>query len=82
MILTPRAKLLLAYLGVAACASLLIIGALAAIFEEAAVVRIYGGLAAVMALVVGSTTARRIWPRKPAEVSRVGFQPTEPRQYF
>ena len=76
MILTPRAKLLLTYLGVAACASLFIIGTLAAIFEEAAVVRIYGGLAAVMALAVGGTTARRVWPRKPAEVGRVGIEPT------
>lgn len=72
MILTPhdegkvkRRKLLLAYLGVLACASLLILGSLAAIFEEALVVRIYGALAAVMALIVGGTIARRVWPRKP-----------------
>ena len=72
MILAPhdeekvkRRNLVLAYLGLVLCASLLIIGALAAIFEEALVVRIYGGLSAVMALVVAGPIARRVWPRKP-----------------
>lgn len=58
-------RLVLFYLGMLLCALMLIIGALAAIFENAPVVRIYGGLASVMSLIVGYTIARRIWPRKP-----------------
>ena len=55
---------LLTYLGIAFCAAMLIIGALAAIVENAPVVRIYGGLTCVMAAIVGHTLARRIWPKK------------------
>jgi disulfide bond formation protein DsbB len=47
------------------CAVLLVIGSLAAIFEDAPVVRIYGGLTSVMAVIVGTAIARRLWPRKP-----------------
>lgn len=56
---------LLAYLGIVLCAFMLVIGALAAIFEDAPVVRVYGALASLMAVIVGHTIARRIWPKKP-----------------
>jgi disulfide bond formation protein DsbB len=55
----------LAYLGMLLCAVLLVVGSLAAIFEDAPVVRIYGGLTSVMAVIVGTAIARRLWPRKP-----------------
>jgi disulfide bond formation protein DsbB len=54
---------------VAFCAVVLVIGGLAAFFEQAAIVRILGALAAVLALVVGSFIARGAWPKRPtAEV--------------
>ena len=55
-----------AYIGVSLCAASLILGALAALFEDAPILRIYGGLTAAMAIVVGSTIARWVWVRAPS----------------
>jgi hypothetical protein len=41
---------------------MLVVGTLAAIFENAVIVRIYGGLTAAVALVVGTLMFRRAWP--------------------
>jgi hypothetical protein len=57
---------LIAYCVVAFCAVVLVVGGLAAFFEQAAIVRILGALAAVLALVVGNVIARCAWPKKPA----------------
>lgn len=56
----------LAYAGVFLCASMLVVGTLAAIFESAVVVRIYGGLTAAVALVVGAVISRPVWPASAA----------------
>ena len=53
---------LLTYIGVFSCASMLVVGTLAAIFEHAVIVRIYGGLTAAAALIVGTLMFRRAWP--------------------
>ena len=52
----------LTYAGVFLCASMLVVGMLAAIFENAVVVRIYGGLTAAAALLMGTVLSRRVWP--------------------
>lgn len=49
------------YLAASLCAAMLVLGALAAIFDNALVVRIYGGLTAAVALIVGGSFARRAW---------------------
>ena len=55
-----------AYLGVSLCAVMLVVGALAAVLEDAAILRIYGALTAVTAIVVGSAIARSVWVRAPS----------------
>ena len=51
----------LLYLGVAMCAAMLVVGTLAAVFDNALIVRIYGGLTAATALVVGGGMAWHAW---------------------
>jgi hypothetical protein len=60
---------LLACTSVFLCGLMLIVGALAALFEDALIVRIYGGLVAAMAVVVGTGIGRRVWPRHPAALA-------------
>lgn len=57
-----RTVQVLSYIGVFLCASMLIVGTLAAVFESAVVVRIYGGLTAAVALIVGTVISRPVWP--------------------
>ena len=59
---SKRTVQLLTYIGVFSCASMLVVGTLAAVFENAVIVRIYGGLTAAVALVVGTLMSRRAWP--------------------
>ena len=56
-----RPSQVLAYVSVLLCAALLVVGALAAIFETAVIVRTFGGLTAVAALIVGTVISRRLW---------------------
>ena len=63
---SKKAIQVLAYVGVFLCASMLVVGTLAAIFENAVVVRIYGGLTAVVALIVGTAISRPFWPASAA----------------
>ena len=62
----------LLYLGVSLCAAMLVLGTLAAVFNSALVVRIYGGLTAAVALVVGGGMAWHAWFRH--HISRVSDQ--------
>jgi len=59
---SKRTVQVLTYIGVFLCASMLVVGMLAVIFENAVVVRIYGGLTAAAALIVGTVMSRRAWP--------------------
>jgi hypothetical protein len=59
---SKRTVQVLVYIGVFSCASMLVVGTLAAIFENAAIVRIYGGLTAAVALIVGTVMSKRVWP--------------------
>lgn len=59
---SKRTIQVLTYIGVFSCASMLVLGTLAAIFESAVIVRIYGALTAVAALVVGTVMSRQAWP--------------------
>jgi len=70
----------LTYVGVFLCASMLVVGTLAAIFENAVIVRIYGGLTAAAALIVGSVISRPFWPA-PAALPESSIPPhrTEPQ---
>jgi len=63
-LLQPSKKTIqvLTYVGVLLCATMLVVGALAAIFETAVIVRTYGGLTAVAALIVGTVISRPLWP--------------------
>jgi hypothetical protein len=63
---SQRTVQVLTYLGVFLCASMLVVGTLAAIFESAVVVRIYGGLTAAVALIVGTVISRPVWPASAA----------------
>ena len=60
---SKRTLQVLLYLGVALCASMLVLGTLAAVFNSALVVRIYGGLTATVALIVGGGMAWHVWFR-------------------
>ena len=62
----------LLYLGVSLCVTMLVLGTLAALFYSALVVRIYGGLTAAVALIVGGSMAWQAWFRH--HVSRVSDQ--------
>jgi hypothetical protein len=59
------ARRLIAYLAVYGCALGLVVGLIAAAFEEDIRVRVTGGLAAVAAVMIGNLIAKRTWPRKP-----------------
>ena len=63
---------ILLYVGVSLCASMLVLGTLAAVFNSALIVRIYGGLTAAVALLVGGGMAWQAWFRH--HVSRVSDQ--------
>jgi len=63
---STRTVQVLSYIGVFLCASMLVVGTLAALFESAAVVRIYGGLTAAAALIVGTVVSRAVWPASTA----------------
>ena len=63
---------ILLYVGVSLCASMLVLGTLAAVFNSALVVRIYGGLTAAVALIVGGGMAWQAWFRH--HVARVSEQ--------
>lgn len=56
---------LIVYCIVAFCTVVLVIGGLAAFFEQAPIVRILGALTAVLASVVGGVIAWRAWPKRP-----------------
>ena len=59
---SKRTVQVLTYVGVFLCASMLFVGTLAAILENAVIVRIYGGLTAAVALIVGTLISRQAWP--------------------
>jgi hypothetical protein len=63
---SKRTVQVLTYIGVFLCASMLVVGTLAAIFESAVVVRIYGALTAAAALIVGTVISRPVWPASAA----------------
>jgi energy-converting hydrogenase Eha subunit B len=63
---SKRTAQVLTYIGVFLCASMLVVGTLAAIFESAVVVRIYGALTAAAALIVGTVISRPVWPASAA----------------
>ena len=81
-LLQPSKKTIqvLTYVGVFLCASMLVVGTLAAIFENAVIVRIYGGLTAAVALIVGSVISRPVWTA-PAALPDSSIPPdrTEPQ---
>jgi len=60
---SKRTLQVLLYLGVALCASMLVLGTLAAVFNNALVVRVYGGLTATVALIVGGGMVWHVWFR-------------------
>ena len=75
-LLQPSKKTIqvLAYVGVFLCASMLVVGTLAAIFESAVIVRVYGGLTAAVALIVGTVISRPVWPA-PAALAESSMPP-------
>ena len=79
MKLPAEARQLLAYLGVASCGLLLVVGLLAALFEDAAAVRLFGALTALAAAIVGGTVGRRVWIRaQPPDSAAVAQTRREP----